>query len=109
MIYVLHVVKSQEKEDLPLDSGPQSFHQFVPPSRLNLPDAITLAPRTASDLEALEDALASLPGQPIEVRKKFSNANPDSLAIAKAARSKEWARLFHFQGIRKLLLKSQSL
>ena len=34
----------------------------------------------------------------LKVRKKFSNANPTSLAIAKAARAQEWSRLFGFEG-----------
>ena len=45
----------------------------------------SLRTRSPADLEAFEAALASLPGQPISVRKKFSNANPESLAIAKVA------------------------
>ena len=94
MLYVAAHIVATKADDFPLDSGPMSYQQKVPPSQANLPASVQLRPRTMADLDSLEAALASLPGQPIEVRKKFSNANPTSLAIAKAARKKEWARMF---------------
>lgn len=107
VIYVLYarvvIIKANLEEStmvIPLDPGPPSFQQLVPPSRASLPttkpndDGLLLSPRSQSDLNAFEAALASLPGQPIQVRKKFSNANPESLAIAQAARAMEWSRLF---------------
>ena len=74
---------------------------MVPPSRASLPQSPeSLALRSPADLDSFEAALASLPGQPISVRKKFSNANPESAAIAKAARAMEWQRMFGFEGMR---------
>ncbi len=80
--------------EMPLDSGPASFQELVPASRLVLPSLAKLKPRSEAQLHDFEAALASLPGQPVEVRKKFSNANPESLAIAKSARMIEWSRRF---------------
>ena len=96
LILQVFLLAVEGKEDeLPLDSGPESFQSAVPAARLTLPSQPSaLRPRTMAELEDFEAALASLPGYPAKVRKKFSNANPESLAIAKAARAQEWGRMF---------------
>lgn len=112
MIYVLNarvVIKAnlEESTTMKLDPGPPSFQQMVPPSRASLPPS-EIGRRSQADLNALEAALASLPGQPIQVRKKFSNANPESLAIAQAARAMEWSRLFGIANQGTILLLKQA-
>ena len=94
LIIGLAYAGEEDKDELPLDPGPASFQSEMPTARLTLPLKHALRPRTMADLEEFEAALASLPGFPAKVRKKFSNANPDSLAIAKAARAREWGRMF---------------
>ena len=85
--------------EFPLDSGPSSYQHLVPATRTSLPRSPeSLHSRSPADLESFEAALVSHPGQPISVRKKFSNANPESLAIAKAARAMEWQRMFGVEG-----------
>ena len=95
ILQVLFLAVEGKEDELPLDSGPESFQSAVPAARLTLPSQPSaLRPRTMAELEDFEAALASLPGYPAKVRKKFSNANPESLAIAKAARAQEWGRMF---------------
>ena len=95
LLLIIGVCRAADEDELPLDPGPGSFQSAVPAARLTLPSPPSaLRPRTMTDLEDFEAALASLPGFPAKVRKKFSNANPDSLAIAKAARAQEWGRMF---------------
>ena len=95
LLLIIGVCRAADEDELPLDPGPGSFQSAVPAARLALPSPPSaLRPRTMTDLEDFEAALASLPGFPAKVRKKFSNANPDSLAIAKAARAQEWGRMF---------------
>ena len=92
---IFWVVVHGKEDESPLDSGPESFQSAVPAARLTLPSPPSaLRPRTMAELEDFEAALASLPGYPAKVRKKFSNANPESMAIAKAARAQEWGRMF---------------
>ena len=95
IIYAFPRIKAGDDE-FPIDSGPESFQTLVPESRVILPPLTPdpLEPRTLEDLGSFEATLDTLPGQPVEVRKKFSNANPQSLAIAKAARALEWGRMF---------------
>ena len=101
-LFLFALINAQEdpalNESLPLDGGPPSFGTIVPPTRVKLPPAGQLQPRSRADLEAFEKALRSLPGQPAQVRRKFSNANPESQAISKAARAIEWGRMFGFEG-----------
>ena len=101
---IIKIIKSQESIDTtttekPLDPGPESFRLSLPPTNLNLPPpGSQVKPRSQVDLETFENALNSLPGQPIRIRKKFSNANPASSEIAKASRAQEWSKLFGFEG-----------
>jgi hypothetical protein len=92
-------------EGPPLDPGPRSFQSIVPEAQLTLPRPGQLRPRTKADLESLEAILSSLPAQPVQIRKKFSNANPSSSAISKSARTKEWGRMFGFDGTVFMLLQ----
>ena len=79
--------------------GLSSFQNLVPASRTSLPQSPeSLRSRSLADLESFEASLVSHPGQPISIRKKFSNANPESFAIAKAARAMEWQRMFGVEG-----------
>ena len=102
---IVKIIKSQESIDTtttekPLDPGPESFRLSLPPPILDLPPpGSQVKPRNQGDLETFENALNSLPGQPIRIRKKFSNANPVSSEIAKASRAQEWSKLFGFEGI----------
>ena len=98
---IVKIIKSQESTTTkPLDPGPESFRLSLPPPSLNLPPpGSQVKPRNQGDLETFENALNSLPGQPIRIRKKFSNANPVSSEIAKASRAQEWSKLFGFEGI----------
>ena len=102
---VLTIIKADEsttkKPEKPLDPGSESFRFKLPTSVLTLPPREgQLRLRQQADLDDFEAALASIPGQPLRVRKKFSNSNPASMAIAKAARAQEWSRLFGFEGMR---------
>ena len=103
-ICVLTTIKADEsttkKPEKPLDPGSESFRFKLPTSKLTLPPRGQLRLRQQVDLDDFEAALASIPGQPLRVRKKFSNSNPASMAIAKAARAQEWSRLFGFEGMR---------
>ena len=96
------IIKAEESTTKkPLDPGSESFRFKLPTSVLTLPPREgQLRLRQQADLDDFEAALASIPGQPLRVRKKFSNSNPASMAIAKAARAQEWSRLFGFEGMR---------
>ena len=103
VIYIcVTIIKAEESTTKkPLDPGSESFRFKLPTSVLTLPPREgQLRLRQQADLDDFETALASIPGQPLRVRKKFSNSNPASMAIAKAARAQEWSRLFGFEGMR---------
>ena len=103
VIYIcVTIIKAEESTTKkPLDPGSESFRFKLPTSVLTLPPREgQLRLRQQADLDDFEAALASIPGQPLRVRKKFSNSNPASMAIAKAARAQEWSRLFGFEGMR---------
>lgn len=89
--------KTQDSEEEILDSGPPSFQSMVPPVKPYLPPPGRIKPKTMADLDGLESLFASLPGQPVEIRRKFTNTAEMSLAIARAARRNEWARKFKLE------------